>query len=214
MSTIQLIVYSDYLCPWCFNASVRLRALEDEYSGAVELDWRSYLLRPDHRPASDPIAAREKFRRYTRSWERPASESESGEFTVWASDEGPPSHSVPAHLVSKAAKVLGPGPFRILHDRLMRAYFTENRDISNLAVQQELWAELGLPEEGFETARKPETLDWVLREHREAQHAGVTGVPAVQLAGNSAVVVGAHPASLYRRWIERSLERQQSEEAG
>lgn len=208
MSALRFIVYSDYLCPWCFNASVRLRTLEDEYAGAIELDWRSFLLRPDRRPdGGDAIAAREKFRRYARSWERPAAEEDSGDFTVWASDEGPPSHSVPAHLVAKAAKALGPGPFRQMHDRLLHAYFSENRDISRESVQQDLWAELGLPDEGFAVAKRPETLDQVLREHHEAQSAGATGVPAVRLDDNPAIIVGAHPIALYRRWIERTFER-------
>lgn len=213
MSALQFIVYSDYLCPWCYNASVRLRGLEDEYAGVIELDWRSYLLRPDPRRSSDPEAALEKFRRYTRSWERPAAEPESGDFTVWASDEGPPSHSVPAHLVSKAAKALGPETFRRLHDRMMRAYFTENRDISRRDVQADLWSELDLPGPALAVADEPATLDLVLREHREAQACGATGVPAVRLVDNPAIIVGAHPLDLYRRWIDRTLERRQAESA-
>ena len=74
MPPLRFIVNSDYLCPWCYNASVRLRGLEAAYGGRVELDWRAYLLRPDPRSPSDPQAALEKFRRYTRSWERPAAE--------------------------------------------------------------------------------------------------------------------------------------------
>jgi hypothetical protein len=29
----------------------------------------------------------------------------------------------------------------------------------------------------------------------------------VRLEGNPAVIVGAHPIDLYRRWVDRSLER-------
>ena len=204
---LRFIVYSDYLCPWCYNASVRLRGIETEYAGAVELDWRSYLLRPEPRNPADPEAAREKFRRYTESWLRPAAESESGRFQVWSSDEGPPSHSVPAHLVSKAAKRLGPEAFSAMHDRLMRAYFGENRDISRTEVLRTLWDELELPAEEFDGIEESGLVDEVLADHREALELGATGVPAVQLQGNAAVIVGAHPVELYRRWVDRSLER-------
>ena len=206
--SLRFIVYSDYLCPWCFNASVRLRRLEDEYGGAIEFDWRSYLLRPEPRRSSDASAALDKFRRYTQSWLTPASEEDSGHFTVWSSQEGPPSHSVPAHRVAKAAKALGPEAFRSFHDRLMSAYFTENRDISAEPIQRALWAELALPEEAFECAQRPETLDLVLKEHHEAKDLGANGVPAVRRSDNPAIIVGAHPIALYRRWIERSIERQ------
>ena len=77
---VRFIVYSDYLCPWCFNASVRLHRLEEENPGRVELVWRSYLLRPEPRAADPRGEALEKFRDYTRSWLRPAAEADSGEF--------------------------------------------------------------------------------------------------------------------------------------
>jgi hypothetical protein len=32
----------------------------------------------------------------------------------------------------------------------------------------------------------------------------------VRLDGNEAVIVGAQPAELYRRWVERSLARRQA----
>lgn len=211
MTPLRFIVYSDYLCPWCYNASVRLRGLEAAYAGRIELDWRSYLLRPNRRVSSDPAAALEKFRSYTQSWARPAAEEPSGDFTIWASDEGPPSHSVPAHLVSKAAKALGRDAFGRMHDRLMRAYFTENRDISRKEVQQDLWAELGLPEEGFAVSEKPETLEAVIDDYQEAISSGATGVPAVRLEDNPAVIVGAHPVELYQRWVDRTLARQVDE---
>lgn len=191
---------------------MRLRQLEDEFAGQVEFEWRSYLLRPHRRDFSDPArraAALEKFRAYTRSWLVPAGEPDSGEFRVWESEEGPPSHSVPAHLVSKAAARLGKDAFERIHERLLRAYFAENRDVSSLEVLLELWKEVGLPEEAFETATDPELLDEVLRDHNEALEGGATGVPAVRLAGNPAVIVGAHPIELYRRWIERSLARRE-----
>jgi predicted DsbA family dithiol-disulfide isomerase len=138
---------------------------------------------------------------------RPAAESDSGEFQVWSSGEGPPSHSVPAHLASKAAGRIGPDAFRAMHDRLMRAYFGENRDISRIETLRSLWDELALPTDAFEICTTSELLDEVLTDHREALECGATGVPAVRLEGNPAVIVGAHPIELYRRWVDRSLER-------
>jgi predicted DsbA family dithiol-disulfide isomerase len=194
---------------------VRLRRLEEEYGDQIELEWRSFLLRPERRTHADPAAALEKFRAYTQSWLRPAAEPDGGDFQVWQSDEGPPSHSVPAHLVSKAAQRLGREAFEKIHDRLLRAYFKENRDISRMDVLLEMWLEVGLPEDAFEVASEPALLDEGIRDHREALESGATGVPAMQLAGNPAMIVGAHPIDLYRRWVDRTLERRAAEaEAG
>jgi predicted DsbA family dithiol-disulfide isomerase len=208
VESIRFIVYSDYLCPWCFNASVRLHRLRDEFEGRVELDWRSFLLRPE----PDPNRSLEKFREYTRSWMRPGAEEDGGSFRVWETDEGPPSHSVPPHLVAKAAATLGPDAFERMHDRLLRAYFTENHDVTHPETLRTLWKELGFPDEAFARADDPALLRRVLEEHNEALGCGAGGVPAVRLDGNDAVITGAHPYELYRRWAERALQRVQAGE--
>lgn len=205
MEPLRFRVWSDYLCPWCYNASSRLRRIVPEYGGRIEIEWRSYLLRPN--PAARTPERLEKFRAYTRSWERPAADADAPRFTVWASDEGPPTHSVPAHVVAKAAARIGPDAFAAMHDRLLRAYFEENRDISHDEVLRELWCDAGLDAEAFEGHRDPALREQVLDEHYAALDAGVTGVPAIAMLGNDAVVVGAHPDTLYRTWFDRMLER-------
>lgn len=202
MDPLRFVVYSDYICPWCYNVSVRLQRLEDEYEGRVAFAWRSYLLRPNPSPRGRDL---KKFRAYTKSWLRPDAEEDSGEFRVWASDEPPPAYSVPPHLVAKAAARLGPDAFRKMHDRLLRAYFGENLDITDTDRLRALWDEVGLDPEAFETSRDPALLEATIDEYNEALEIGATGVPAVRPDGSPAVIVGAHPISLYRRWIERLL---------
>jgi len=198
---VQFIAYSDYLCPWCWNASRRLERLADEYEGRIEIEWRSYLLRPEEKIGRDL----DRFRKYTESWMRPSAESDAGPFRVWSSDEGPPTHSVPPHRVAKAAARVSPAAFSKMHTRLMAAYFAENRDISSFEVLRELWDGEGLPADAFEFAHSDEIESLIFREFEEARRLGATGVPAMRRADNDAVIVGAHPGSLYRRWIERSL---------
>ncbi|HEY8156264.1 MAG TPA: DsbA family protein [Myxococcota bacterium] len=200
-STVTFDVWSDYLCPWCKVAATRLAALEREFEGALVLNWKSFLLRP--RP--EPGRELEKFRRYTESWRRAAEEEPAARFRVWASEEGPPTHSVPAHLAAKAAAELGPEAFERMHAALLRAYFEESRDISRDVTLSALWREAGLPEEGLARSRDPELVRRVLAEHDEALDLGVGGVPAVRLAGADVAITGAQPIETYRRWIRKNL---------
>ncbi|MAG31067.1 MAG: hypothetical protein CL908_09285 [Deltaproteobacteria bacterium] len=200
---VGFIAWSDYLCPWCWVASQRLERLVEEFRGRVEIEWQSYLLRPTARGPRDL----ERFRTYTESWLRPGAESDVGPFRVWASQDPPPSHSVPAQCVAKAAARHSSAAFRLMHARIMEAYFSENRDISSFDVLRELWEGQGLPSDGFALALEGEIEALVVDEFSQAREAGVTGVPAIRRIDNDAVIVGAHPEELYRRWIERSLER-------
>jgi predicted DsbA family dithiol-disulfide isomerase len=201
VSAVRLIVYSDYLCPWCYNAAVRLRRLEDELDGTLELVWQSYLLRPEPKPGR----SLERFREYTRSLLRPAAEPDAASFQVWASDLGPPSHSIPPHLVAKAAATLGEPAFRRVHEALLHAYFVESRDITDPETLADIWRGCGLPDTELERARDPAHLETTLAQHAAAQALGIGGVPAARLDGNDAFVVGALPLETYRRWVQRQL---------
>lgn len=216
----RLTVWSDYLCPWCYNAAVRIDQLERDFGDDLEVEWRSFLLRPHPRggapgfPREDDPPRRvsaeglEKFRRYTRSWERPAAEDDAGRFRAWQDETPPPSHSVPPHVAAKAAAQLGGEAFRALHMRLLIAYFHENRDVSDRSTLRAIWQEAGLSGSEFERCDDPALLAETLRQHEEALATGVTGAPTARMEGNDALILGANPLALYRRWIERKLSGQ------
>ncbi len=200
---VHLVVWSDYLCPWCHLGSARVRRIEEEFGDAVRVEWRAFLLRPVPEPRT-----LDRFRAYTQSWLRPAAEPDAPEFRVWASDEGPPTHSIPAQVVAKAAAALGAEAFRAMHDRLLRAYFVESHDITKRETLLELWREVGLAEAEFAASDEPATRATVLAEHQDALARGVTGVPSVMMIGNDVPTLGAMPFETYRRWIARALERE------
>lgn len=206
MKRVRLIVHSDYLCPWCYNAAVRLRRIQEEFGDAVEIEWRAFLLRPRPRDEDgDDERALERFVRYTQSWLRPAAEPDAARFRVWEGGEGPPSHSVPPHRVAKAAATLGRAEFERLHERLLAAYFQESRDITRRPVLEALWGEAGLPAESFAQSDDPATLEATWSEYRDAVERGITGVPAAYVEGQEPFLLGAQPLELYRRWIARNL---------
>ncbi len=175
------------------------------------MDWRSYLLRPHPRtPSGDrerAAAGFEKFVRYTSSWARPAAEEDGGNFQTWQTEHGPPSHSIPPQLLAKAAARIDAEKGADLRERLFQAYFGDNLDITDSATMRVLWRESDLADGEFESMDDPALLQQVLDEHNEALALGANGVPAIMLMGTDAVITGAHPRALYRRWIDRTLER-------
>jgi len=175
--------------------------VQRQLDGALELDWRSYLLRPHAQPGRDL----EKFRAYTQSWLRVAADEPRAPFVPWASDAGPPSHSLPPHVVAKAAAALSPEAGARMRERLFRAYFAESRDITDRATLAALWSEAELPAAAFPSLDDPALVRAVLADHDEAQQLGATGVPAVRLADQDFVLVGAQPEPVYLRWLGRQL---------
>ncbi len=125
-------------------------------------------------------------------------------FRPWATDEGPPSHSVPPHLAAKAAARISAEAFEKYHERLMIAYFTENRNITDQKVLKELWINLDLPSEAFQLSEEDDILQEVVTEHNEAVNLGITGVPAVVMEGLPFPMVGVQNDEVYYRLINQA----------
>lgn len=177
-----------------------MRKLQEEFGAQLSISWRAFLLRPH--PENREL---KEFVRYTKSWGRVASDSDSGKFRQWATHEKPPSHSLPPQLVAKAAARISASKFEIIHERLLEGYFWENQDISSEDTLRRLWIEVGLPEASFVHALSTELRDEVYVEHAEAVSFGANGVPAVRTRDQEFCIVGAHSMNFYRRWIKRLL---------
>jgi predicted DsbA family dithiol-disulfide isomerase len=162
----------------------------------LRLEWKSFLLRPH--PEPKPL---DRFRRYTESWMRPAGQADAGEFRIWATDESPPSHSIPSAVAVKAAA--RQGAFDAYHLAIMRAYFSRNLDVSARPNILRVAAECGLDTDRFERDLDDGTLaETVIAEHNQAVELGITGVPCVVLA-NGFAMPGAQERAMYVRIVQR-----------
>lgn len=177
--------------------------LQEEFGDRLALEWRSFLLRP-HAEGQRNL---EKFRGYTQSWLRVAEDQPAGDFRPWSTDENPPTHSVPPHLVAKAAAELGDEAFHCVHDALLKAYFVENRDVSSDATLSAIWQDCGLDAAEFARRENPALLKTVIDEHNEAINCGATGAPAFRMAHMDTAIVGSHPVPVLQRWINRVLDQ-------
>jgi predicted DsbA family dithiol-disulfide isomerase len=176
---------------------VRLDKIREEFGPAVAIEWKSFLLRPYPEPRP-----RDKFRSYTESWMRPAAEPEGGRFTVWSSDEDPPSHSVPPAIAAKAAARQGEDAFARYHHALLEGYFHQNRNITDPQNLVTIAGETGLDVAAFvEALQDPENARRVVDEHNEAISLGIDGVPTVIVDGRWKLG-GAQPREVYRRIVE------------
>jgi len=140
------------------------------------------------------------FDEYIASHFRRANEQEEGViFNPWRS--GPyPRWGMPALMASKAAELQGKEKWRTFHLAVMKAFYTDSRDISSLAVLEEIGRETGLDMEAFSLAmRDPRYEAEVYEETRQAQDRyGIRSIPAV-VVDNRFLVEGAVPLSRYQQ---------------
>ncbi len=192
---VPIAIYSDYLCPWCYVATIRLRKIKEEYGDGVSIVWKSYTIRRGTGVTG--------FLAHTNQGRFRAGEEEEGlVFRPWPEDRPMPATSLPAQEAAKCAALQGPEVFERLHLLLLRAYCTECQDISQRDVLIALAKEAGLDLERFIPAfDSGSQRERVVDEYQECleKYAG-WGIPTA-VFGEDIVLAGAVPVDMYRRAI-------------
>lgn len=179
---------------------MRLEKIVEEFGPSCAIEWKAFLLRPYPEPRT-----LEEFKKYTEKWMRPAADEDAGRFTVWSTEEPPPSHSVPPAVAAKAAARQGEGAFTRYHQALMENYFHRNRNITDAENLVRIAGETNLDVDAFVAAMQdPSVAREVVADHNEAVSLGISGVPTVVVDGRWKVT-GAQPREVYRRIVEMRL---------
>jgi len=197
---IRLDVFSDYLCPWCYNAAVRLDEIERAYGDRVEVRWRAFPLIPDMRPGRLSTAVTREGRR------KVAAEEPRAEFVLPPQGTELPSSSLPALTAAKAAERQGRGVGAAFHRGLFAAHFRDNLDIGQTDVLWRLAQACGLDMARFEAdCAGGEPHRAVLHDYAEAiAWFGVSALPTVIL-DEKVSLVGAVAIEHYQLLIDWML---------
>jgi len=147
---VKIEIWSDVVCPWCYVGKRNLEAALAEFPHAdqVEVEWRSFELDPNT-PTRVGLSMDEVLeRKYGMT---PAQATDANrKMTELAASVGLEYHldrvqignTFDAHRVIHLAAHEGLGG--AMKERLLRAYFTEGRAISDPATLASLGAEVGL----------------------------------------------------------------------
>ena len=198
---MQVEVYADVLCPWCYIGKRRLTAALDEHHGRIEVVWRGYELDPAASRVPGPTAAEAMT-----GWWGERAPARIALIESLGAAEGlelnlhlaRPVNTFDAHRLCHAA---GAAADR-MWERLLRGYHTEGLDVADPQVLQRLGADAGLdPDRVRAVLTGDDHADDVRADRRRAAGHGVTGVPALVVDGR-APVSGVQSVGELRRLLE------------
>ncbi|MEW2377162.1 DsbA family oxidoreductase [Micromonospora sp. NPDC047812] len=196
---MEIEIYADVVCPWCYIGKRRLEQALESYDGEVTVRYRPFQLDPspvpEPRPLVDAMAAkfggpdrvRQMFGQVTEvagqvglklDFDRAvaANTFDAHRLVAWATDRG------------RAAEMV---------DALYRAHFTDGVDVGSRDALAALAAEVGL--DAAEARRfldSDERVAELSDELATARQIGVTSVPTFVLAGRYAVTGAQEPETL------------------
>jgi predicted DsbA family dithiol-disulfide isomerase len=201
---VQVDVWSDYVCPFCYLEQPVLDRIAQEYLERVGIRWRAFELRPDPVPTLKPDGT------YLRDiWARAV--------YPMAKERGMSLRLPPVQPRSRLAHEAAlfaatQGLFDAMNTAVFKAFFEDGRDIGDLAELVKIGASIGLNsaelrqalDDGFHRKR-------ILADEELAMKLTISGVPALLIhhenepLEQATELVGAQPFEYVREVLERSL---------
>lgn len=170
----RLLVFSDYVCPFCYLAVEVVQRLSQDYT--IEVVWKNYEIHPETPSSGEPVPN-----------EGEEANAESRLLFELNPELGPRIHPPPivanSHLAHEAAEFAREqGKFPELHKRLFQAYFEQGLNIGELPVLVQLGAEVGLNPSALAQAISAHRYhDRIERSLQEKMWYGVYGTPTFVL---------------------------------
>jgi predicted DsbA family dithiol-disulfide isomerase len=195
----KIVIYSDYICPFCFIGKSLADRLEKQFG--IETEWKGFEIHPEIPPEGCDFTslgfgegtAAAMFSRIAQLAEKAGLRLE------------PQARISNTHLALQVAEFAKEkGLFKEYHRAVFEAYWQEGRDIGDRRQLFSIAASLGLDQKELEAYLRSGKADVKLGQYlREVRQYGIEGVPTF-IIGNK-MVVGAQPYEALERVVKEEL---------
>lgn len=206
---VHLLVWSDYVCPFCYLELPVIEQVRARYGDRITIDWKAFELRPEPEPTLDPDG--EYLHRVWGQSVYPMAEQRGMTLRL------PPVQPRSRKAFESVAFAREQGRFDAMHQALFRGFFEDGFDIGDDSVLLDIARSVGLdPQALAEALAEGRYTQRVLADEQAAHHMGLSGVPATivvpdeSLGGPPLLVSGAQPLDVVVGAIEQVLSRKPS----
>jgi predicted DsbA family dithiol-disulfide isomerase len=211
-TAVNVEIWSDIACPWCYVGKRRFEAaLADfEHADQVTVTWRSFELDPTaprEREGDGAAHLAEKYgtsREQALAMHQSMTDTAAGDGLEFRFDIARGGNTFDAHRILHLAAFHGMQD--AMKERLMRAYLTEGELIGDPAVLERLSAEVGLPEDEVRDVLTTDRYAAEVRDdERTAASLGIRGVPFF-VVDRQIGASGAQPPAVLRDMLRQAWE--------
>lgn len=211
---MKIEVWSDFVCPFCYIGKRRLENAMNDFSNrdAITVEYKSYQLDP----TAEYVPGESFYETFSNKKGMPIDQVKAMNQQLkqqaeevgldYNFDDMKHANTFDAHRVAKLAAEQGKG--KEMTERLLYAYFTESRLISDHATLVELAEEVGLSKEDVEHVLTENNYTKAVQADIDiAQQIGVQGVPFF-VFNEKYAVSGAQPPEVFSEVLEKVWEEE------
>jgi predicted DsbA family dithiol-disulfide isomerase len=207
---MQIEIWSDVVCPFCYIGKRKLeKALEKfPFKDKVEIEWKSFQLNPDQK--TNPSISTLEHLSQSKGWSMEQTREITSNVVNMAAAQGLDfdfenavvANTRNAHRLIHLAKASGKGD--AMKERLLRAYFTEGKNVDDFPTLISLGKEAGLEEEKIKVMLESDLFEQdVHQDIYESRQVGVRGVPFFVLDRKFGIS-GAQPDEVFDQTLEKA----------
>ena len=197
---VKVIIYSDYICPFCYIGFHRIGKLKEQFDLCVE--WQPFEIHPkipkDGVLLDKLLFPMEYLEMVMTNVKRLADEDG---ITLKFSDKLPNSRL--ALYISEFMRKKG--KFDEFHELVFDKYWKEGEDIGDLSLLLELSESIGLNKnEILNFIKSDEPINMLRKTQLELRRYGINGVPTFIIGDR--IIVGVQPYAVFKKVIKKVLK--------
>ena len=194
----KVIVYSDYICPFCYIGKNRMDRLQRELD--VDVEWRGLEIHPETPPEGQTLEEMGINPHYI-DMVRENVNRMAEELDLLIKPPPKVSNSKMALLLCEYVREKD--KFTEYHTEIFKAYWQDGKDIGSLDVLLDIIEKLGLDPENARGFLENEDASEKMAEFLlEARAFGIDGVPTFIIG--SIVIEGAQPYEVIKKAVEQA----------
>jgi predicted DsbA family dithiol-disulfide isomerase len=194
---VKIIVYSDYICPFCYIGFHRIEKLKEQFN--LDVEWRPFELHPEI-PKEGLLVEKLPFSNDYLEMVMVNVKQLADEAGITFKFSGKLPNSRLALIISEFAKEKG--KFSEFHELVFQKYWKEGKDIGDLSLLIEIANSIGFDKnEILDYIKSDEPLNKLRRSNSELGRYGINGVPTFIIGDR--IVVGAQPYEVFEKAIKQ-----------
>ena len=197
---LKIVVFSDYICPFCYIGYYRVEQLKKNFE--IEVEWRPFEIHPETPKQGAKLSKlpfpREYLEMMKANIEKLAKEVGA---TLKITDKLPNSRL--ALFFSEFARKKG--NFDTFHKLVFDAYWKDGQDIGDQDLLLNIAESIGLDRDDIlDYIESGEPFEELKKSLKELRKYGINGVPTFIIGDR--IVVGAQPYDVFEKVITNTLE--------